>query len=154
MYRWVDHTAELELHIEASDEAGIFAEALAALRELLIRDEAPTSPAGDVGSDDCEAGSRRGGAPGAAGLRSVTIADGRDRAALLAEWMVELLYLAETEELIPERVASITLADHGLEATVSMGRGLPSQLVKAITYHGLSMARSGERWRATVVLDV
>ncbi len=35
MYRWIDHTAELELAIEAPSDAGVFADALAALGQLL-----------------------------------------------------------------------------------------------------------------------
>lgn len=39
-YRWVDHTAELELSIEARSAEGVFADALRALAELLAGDAA------------------------------------------------------------------------------------------------------------------
>ena len=35
MYRWVDHTAEVELEIEAADERQVLEDALRALAELL-----------------------------------------------------------------------------------------------------------------------
>ena len=35
MYRWVEHTAELQLEIDAPEEEAVFADALAALAELL-----------------------------------------------------------------------------------------------------------------------
>lgn len=35
VYRWIDHTAELELAIEAPTDAGVFADALPALGQLL-----------------------------------------------------------------------------------------------------------------------
>ena len=34
-YRWVEHTAELEMEIEAPTEEGVFVDALHALAELL-----------------------------------------------------------------------------------------------------------------------
>ena len=35
MYRWVDHTGELELEIEAPSQDAVFGDAFAALAELL-----------------------------------------------------------------------------------------------------------------------
>jgi len=43
-YRWVEHTAEVELQIEAPSEKEIFADALRALRKLLA-DGPPGEPA-------------------------------------------------------------------------------------------------------------
>ena len=44
MYRWLDHTAELELALEAPTEQGVLAYALAALRELLEGEERGGNP--------------------------------------------------------------------------------------------------------------
>ena len=135
MYRWSDHTGELGLKIEATSEAGVFEEALAALGELL-GGEAGGGPA------DGESVSRR------------VEAAAPDRPALLAAWLEELLFLAESERLVPERVARLDLTDTGLVATIEARRGSPRPLVKAATYHRLSFRREGDAWRATVVLDV
>jgi SHS2 domain-containing protein len=146
MYRWVDHTAELELRIEAATQEAVFDDALAALRELLAERmaEAPGEPA-----------------------RRELHATAPDRATLLAEWLSELVYLVETDGFVPERVdrISITLSRSAprdslanrafdLDATVSGTRGSPPHLVKAVTYHRLEMAERDGAWRATVVLDV
>jgi SHS2 domain-containing protein len=130
MYRWVEHTGELEIEIGAASEREVFEEAFAAMRELLSAEvDEPVEP------------------------RSVRIEAG-DRAALLADWLAELAFLAETEGLVPERLTSLELADGGLQAVIEGGRGDPPHLVKAATYHRLALQRSGSRWRATVVLDV
>jgi protein archease len=130
LHRWVEHTGELELTLEASDEAEVFAAALAALRELL---------------DD--------GSTGPAERRRVTLRS-PERATLLADWIDELVFLAETEDFVAERVDAFELRPDGLDATVLGRRGRPPHLVKAVTYHGLEFAADGDRVRARAVLDV
>lgn len=129
-YRWIDHTAEAELHLEASSERGLFEDALSALGELL----------GDDGI-------------GEAATEEIEVA-ASDRAALLASWMEELVFLAETAGLVPERVARLDLNPHRLRATVEGRRGDPRHIVKAVTYHRLAFEPAGDGYTATVVLDV
>ena len=130
MYRWVEHTGELELHVEAQSPEGVFAEALAAFAELV-----GDGPVGEPARYEIEL-------------------EAADQATLLAEWLGELVYLAETQGLVPERVAGFDLEGTRLRATVEGRLGQPPHLVKAVTYHGLELVREGEGWRARVVLDV
>lgn len=130
MYTWVDHTAELELHIEARSREELFSNALAAYAELVARDEA--------GSE----------------VQQAVSAEAADGAALLAEWLGELVFLAETDDFIPRRLDRLELSDARLSAVVSGRRGRPAHLVKAVTYHGLELVQEGDVWRAKVVLDV
>ena len=131
MYRWVEHTAELELAIEAASEEDVFADALAAYAELV-----GPAPEGETAVHSVEA-------------------EAPDPAALLAAWLEELVFLAETEAFVPER-AEIALRPGGLHARVSGRRGDPPHIVKAVTYHDLefSLSPAGRGWRARVVLDV
>jgi len=129
-YQWVDHTGELELHIEAPTEAGVLGDALDALGELLGEDAA-----------------------GPAVERRIEVA-APDRPALLAAWLEELVFLAETEDFVPEAVRRLALNGTSLRATVAGRRGRPLHLVKAVTYHRLAFAPGGAGWRATAVLDV
>jgi SHS2 domain-containing protein len=129
-YRWVEHTGELELEIEAPSQEAVFAEALHALAELL----------GDDGHGDHV-------------LHEVAV-DGQERAVLLTEWLNELVYLAETEDLVPEKLGRIELSERGLAATVRCHHGHPRHLVKGATYHRLRFERSERGFRASVVLDV
>jgi len=129
-YRWVEHTAEVQIEIDAASEEAVFTEALHALGELLADD-----------------------ARGEQVWRDVAV-DGSERAALLVRWLDELVYLAETEDLVPEEVDRIELSDRGLVAGVRCRRVSPRHLVKGATYHRLAFERSDRGFRATVVLDV
>jgi len=129
-YRWVEHTGELQLEIEAPTEEQVFGDALKALAELL----------GDDGHGSCLP-------------REIRVA-GPERAVLLVEWLDELVYLAETESLVPEEVERIELTDGGVVAGVRCHRGNPRHLVKGATYHRLAFAATRDGFRATVVLDV
>lgn len=130
VYSWVEHTGELELRVEAPTEEQVFAESLAALGELLGEE-----PRGERARHELELA-----AP--------------DRASLLVDWLNELVFLAEVDAFVPERVATIELREGGLRATVEGRRGSPSPLVKAVTYNHLDFSPRRGGWQAGVVLDV
>ena len=136
MHRWVDHTAELELELEAASERGVFEGALAALGGLLAE-----RAGGDEETD-------------ASPVRHKVSASAPDRATLLAEWLSELAYLAESEGFIPTRAERLELTGNALEATVVGRRASPPHLVKAVTYHRLAIWEEDETWRARVIFDV
>jgi protein archease len=130
VYRWVEHVGELGLQIEAPTEPAVFVEAFAAFAEL----------ARDDGSADDE-------------QRTIEL-EASERADLLADWLDELVYLADAQGFVPERLTDLTLDDSRLRAVVRGRVGEPSALVKAVTRHRLAFEPAGEGWRATVVLDV
>ena len=129
MREWVDHTGELELHVRASTREAVFAEASEALGEVL-------------------------GESGGGTLERVLRVEAGDLPALLADWLAELLWLAESEALIVERLAEVRVSERTAEAKVVARPGRAANLVKAVTYHGLTCERDADGWRATVVLDV
>jgi len=130
MYRWVEHTGELELSIEAPTETGVFAEALAALSQIL------------------------GEEPGGEMARRELALSASDPPALLAEWLNELIFLAETESFVPEHVAELEISHSALHAVVEGRRGESPPLIKAVTYHKLELTEEDGSWRGRVVLDV
>ena len=134
-YRWLEHTSELELRVHAPSEEAVFQQALAALGELIALDEPSASGAH-------------------APLAHTLAVTAPDRAALLAAFLEELVYLIETEDLVPERADTVQLAEGKLVTTVHGHRGRPRHLVKGVTYNELSFAREGDCFVATVVLDV
>jgi protein archease len=129
VYHWVDHTSEVELAIEALEEREVFADALVALAELLA--------VGDDGSVE----------------RSVAVS-ASDRPALLAAWLEELVFLAESEGFVAGSVQRFELWDDGLDAIVVGVLDEPPPIVKAVTYHGLVFERRDAGYVARVVLDV
>jgi SHS2 domain-containing protein len=130
MYRWVDHTGELELEINAPEEAGIFREAVTALNELL--EDGSQGPS----------------------ISHAVDATASDRGALLAGFIEELLFRVETEDFIPAALSSVELEGDTVRATVEGHGGRPPHLVKAVTFHRLCFERTASGWRARVVLDV
>ena len=79
--------------------------------------------------------------------------EGEDRAVLLADWIGELEFLAETSGLYP-REAELMVGRARVEGTVHGTVGDPPHVVKAVTYHRLAFAQRDGGWHATVVLDV
>jgi len=131
-HRWIEHTAELQLEIHARSEAGVFLQAVHALRELLDDEE----PAG-----------------GSRAERTVE-AEATDRGALLAEWLAELVFLAEADGLVPDDVRDLVVGEDTVTGVVVGRIDEPRHLIKAVTYHDLELRRDRDGWRGNVVLDV
>ncbi len=126
----MEHTAELGLQLEAPTERRIFEDALAAFSEL----------AGGVPPDEREA-------------REIRVS-ASDRGDLLTQWIEELVFLADSEGFVADRIVDLELREDGLSATVAGASGSPRPLVKAVTYHDLRFEQQADGWRAYVVLDV
>jgi SHS2 domain-containing protein len=133
-YGWGEHTGELELWVTAASETEVFEDALLAVGELLDEEGAE----GEEQTSEA---------------RLVAI-EGGDHATLLAAWLEELAFLAETDGFVPERAEDLRLAPAGVQARVIGHHGNPPHLIKAVTLHRLAFERDGDRWRALVVLDV
>jgi len=129
-YRWVDHTSEVELEIEAAGEREVLETAARALAELHGIDT--TGPTTD---------------------RRVT-AHAADRPALLAAWMDELVFLAESEGFVATEVLDLELGVGSVSARVAGVLDEPPPVVKAVTYHRLTFEPAGEVYVARVILDV
>jgi SHS2 domain-containing protein len=129
-YAWVDHTAEVELVIDAASPEAAFEDALRAYAELV-------APAVE-------------GEP----ARHEVELTAPDRGALLAAWVDELVFLADTEAFVPHGSSGLVLLPNALRAAVEGVRDAPSLLVKAVTYHRLEWSEEPGRVRARLVLDV
>jgi SHS2 domain-containing protein len=134
----VDHTSEIRLRVRAGSLAELLAEAGRALAQLELR-----------GANGAAAGD----------WRPLTVS-AADRAALLAEWLNELVFLAEAERWIPidfevERAGEVSGGDAEIRARA---RGVTLEqspgLVKAATLHGLRVDPIPGGLEAEVVLDV
>jgi SHS2 domain-containing protein len=132
-YEFADHTSELRIRLLAGSLGELLAEAGRALAEIQLR----------------------GAAPAAAGEWRRLELSAPDRAGLLAEWLNELIYLAETERWIATEFA----VDRAGERSVSaLARGTTveraSGLVKAATLHGLRVDEVPGGFAGEVVLDI
>lgn len=129
MHRFVAHTAEVQLEIEAPSEEGVFVDAALAFAEL----------ADGVGAEPA--------------TREVRL-QSADRATLLVDWLSELVFLADTDGFVGDRVVELELGQGSLRATLAGRLASPRQLVKAATCHDLVLDRRDDGWYARVVLDV
>ena len=134
MYRWIDHTSEVELEIRAPTERDVLSDALEALAELL-----------GIGADD---------APRFRAATRTLLVSAADRPALLAAWLEELVFLAETEGFVATRIADVETSSEELRANVAGVLDDPPPLVKAVTYHRLKFEPADDGYVARVVLDV
>jgi SHS2 domain-containing protein len=81
-----------------------------------------------------------------------------DHELLLVAWLNELLYLFESRRMVFSDFRILELGDDGLTAEVAGEKMGPRHAVcggvKAATYHGLKLAKTGDGWEAEVILDV
>jgi len=131
-----EHTADVGLVVRAATLEALFAGAADGLVALTI------DPAG-LRDDEHE-------------RVSITAAD---RAALLVAWLNEIVYLLDTRGFLPRRCRIVEVTDTTLTAElagdiVDRTRHDVRRMVKAATYHGLSLVQTGAGWEARVILDL
>jgi SHS2 domain-containing protein len=132
-HRFVEHTGELELRVEAPDLASLLEEAARALAEIMAEDA---------------------GGPPTAPPEHVALA-AADRESLLVDWLNELVYRADVDKRVYREVHVQRADDRHVAATLR-GREptSPKTAVKAATWHRLRVRDVGAGLEATVVLDV
>src|SRR5271157_5436154 len=87
------------------------------------------------------------------------VAAGADNESLLYAWMVEILAIADAEQLVFRR-ADVTAIDGGRVRGTLYGepfdkaRHQAGTYIKAVTYHQLKVEKTAEGWTARVFLDV
>jgi len=132
-HRFIEHTGELELHLEAPNFASLLEEAARALADIMAEDA--------------------GGRPTAAAEHVALAA--ADRESLLVDWLNELVYRADVGKHVYGDVHVERADDRHLQATLR-GRDptSPRTAVKAATWHRLRVRDTPSGLEATVVLDV
>lgn len=136
MYEIFEHTADLGLRVRAATFPELLSEAAKGLFAMVVDDLASIEPRVS---------------------RELAIS-GTDRAYLFFDWLNELLYLCDTERLAFSQF-DVVVNDRGLTA-VARGEPLDANRhrltheVKAITYHGLTVAETSQGWLAEVIVDI
>jgi len=78
---------------------------------------------------------------------------------LMVDWLSELLYLHDVENLLFKRFNVESVGEKGLKAIVegeSFQEGIHviKTEVKAVTYHRIEVRKEEGRWRAQIILDL
>jgi len=136
MYETFEHTADLGLRIRAKDLNTLFEEAGQAFFSSIVEDLSTVQSRQSVeihlASDDVEY--------------------------LLFDWLRELHYHFDVEHLLLSRfkatVTGTTLIALAQGEPMDRARHVMLHEVKAITYHGLRVERSGDDWLAEVIVDI
>jgi len=77
---------------------------------------------------------------------------------LLVQWLNELVFLFDTYNYVCKNY-SVSIINKQLKAEISGGTFDPTTsesrlLIKAATYHDLSLSRTNTHWEATVIFDI
>lgn len=135
-YELLDHTADLGIRVEASTLEGLFEEAGLALFDLMtdLNRVRPTA-------------------------RFELSVRAENTEGLFVQWLRELVYRFFGEKTAFCRLEVAELTQDSLSA-VCWGERLDPERhafrteIKAVTYHGLKVARSTEGWTAEVIFDI
>jgi SHS2 domain-containing protein len=78
---------------------------------------------------------------------------------LMVDWLSELLYLHDVENLLFKRFNVESVGEEGLKAKVNgeifqEGVHVIKTGVKAVTYHQLEVRQEKEGWRARIIFDL
>jgi SHS2 domain-containing protein len=129
----VEHTADWSLRIDGRDLAELFIHAAEGLAYLLVGDLAA------VPLDE---------------MRQVELT-AYDSESLLVEWLSELAYWAEQEQLVFAQFDLHELQPTFLRAELRGGRVSELQKhIKAVTYHDLAITETNDGLTVTIVFDV
>jgi SHS2 domain-containing protein len=129
----IEHTADWALRVRGEDLRALFENAARGMVSL-IGGEA--SPAGAV-------------------IHRTISLHAPDWEILLVDWLTELLYLIEDQQVVFTHIAVHHVADFALEAEVT-GRtnGRFDKYIKAVTYHNLAIRQTDTGYETAIVFDV
>jgi SHS2 domain-containing protein len=135
-HRYLPHTADIRVVIEAGSYHALLADGVAVMRELL------------AGTSAVQATEER--------PLSVI---GSDRPETFHAFLREVLFLHASEEFLPAAFAPDAVSATAVRGRLrgeraDPARHLPQPEVKAVTRHGFTVRKTGRRWRAEVVFDV
>jgi SHS2 domain-containing protein len=133
--RWLPHTADLRLEIQANTQRELFATAMVAMMRRMVEGTIQSRSRRTL---DCQ---------------------GLDCSSLLVNMLNQAIALFDREGFLVGQVLIDTLGTRHLRVTLVGERYKPQRhrmktLFKAATYHRLSLTKCGKGWRAEVIFDV
>jgi SHS2 domain-containing protein len=135
-YRVIEHTADVGIEVEADSREGVFVRSGLAIFDLMF------------------------GLESLSGKVTKPLSVSADSPAeLLVAWLNELLYFYAVEGILFSGFSDLRLGEQNFRA-VGCGEHFNPEKhrcdleIKAATYHDVSLARVGGRWKARIILDV
>lgn len=128
----IEHTADWALRVRGRDLAALFENAARGMLSLM---------GGEIEE-------------GEPYRRTITL-QAPDRIVLLVDWLNELLYVMESDEVLLDEITIGRLTNTTLEAEVRGGRSRnPRRQIKAASYHNLTIQDVPAGYETVIVFDV
>lgn len=132
-FRFLDHTADIQIECDAPDFPALLVAAAQALYAVALTEQA-----------------------GRVEIEQRIALEAASREDLLVRWLQELLFLLDTEEFVGVAF-DVHAGPCALQAVVGGYRCMPAQRaeeVKSATYHELTVQTTDGGWQARFILDV
>jgi len=135
-YQIIDHTADLGIIVEGTDEKNLFIRAAQAMTDLMVE--------GDISKKTV--------------IKDVLV-EGEDLPDLMVRWLGEVLYLFDGEKLIVNSIEIKSISPITLKSTLTLTSFEPEhhqviREIKAVTYHQISVDKVNDRWQARIIFDI
>ena len=134
-YKILEHTADIRIRVEAKDLKTLFSQAARAMFDIIAEKKT------------------------ALGAKKVELSisqKAQDLEELFINWLNELLSLYSVRGVVFSDFKIKNLASDSLEAIAGGEKASGYKInkeIKAATYHGLQIAKSGNGWKAEVIFD-
>lgn len=129
----VEHTADWSLRVRGEDLGQLFRYAAVGMAMLMVEDPAALP-------DDVE--------------RNLTLV-AYDAESLLVDWLNELAYWAEMEQIVINQIDIKEISETRMAATVRGGKApVLDKHIKAVTFHNLAIKSTDSGLEVTIVFDV
>jgi len=135
-YQIIDHTADLGIIVEGTDEKNLFIRAAQAMADLMVK--------GDISTKTV--------------IKDVSL-QGEDFPDLMVKWLGEILYLFNGEKLLVHSIKIKSISPITLKSTLTLSSFEPEhhqviREIKAVTYHQISVDKTEDGWQARVIFDI
>ena len=135
-YQIIDHTADLGIIVQGTDEKNLFIRAAQAMTDLMVE--------GDISKKTV--------------IKDVSL-QGEDFPDLMVRWLGEILYLFDGENLIVNSIKIKSISPTKLKSTLTLTSFEPEhhqvkREIKAVTYHQISVDQVNDGWEARVIFDI
>ncbi len=134
-FELLDHTADLSFRVEGKSLESLFTKAAKALTKIITDGQAL------IKKNE---------------LQKELILKAPNKEILLIDWLKEILFFAEAENLILAKIFFLKIQAGQLSATVIFHKNNDPLFIeiKAITYHDLTIYFNDEIWSATITCDL
>jgi SHS2 domain-containing protein len=135
-YQIIDHTADLGIIVEGTNEKNLFIRAAQAMTDLMVQ--------GDISKRTVS--------------KDVSL-QGEDFPDLMVRWLGEILYLFNGEKLLVHSIEIKSISPTNLRSKLELTDFDPEKHeiireIKAVTYHQIFVDRVNDEWQARVIFDI